>query len=109
MAGFVVTFLVGIVCIFLGASNMQGNISSLHAYHRNRVSEEDRVPFGKQVGLGTIMIGIGIMVFSALSAVTLYTEKDIFLLIGTVLLIGSIIAGLVLSFRAMIKYNTGIF
>jgi hypothetical protein len=109
MAGFMVTFFVGIVCILLGALNMRGNISSLHAYHRNRVSEEDRVPFGKQVGLGTIMIGIGIMVFSALSAVTLYTEKDIFILIGTVLLIGGIVAGLVLSFRAMIKYNKGIF
>ena len=109
MAGNIVTFLVGVICIVLGISNMKGNISSLHAYHRNRVSEEDRIPFGKQVGLGTIIIGIGIIVFSVLSAVTLYTENDIFILLGTVLLIGAIIIGLVISFRAMIKYNKGIF
>ena len=109
MAGTIVTFLVGVVCIVLGISNMRGNISSLHSYHRSRVSEEDRIPFGKQVGLGTIIVGIGIIVFSVLSSVTLYTENDIFILVGTAVLIIGIILGLVISFRAMIKYNKGIF
>ena len=89
--------------------NMRGNISSLHSYHRHRVSEEDRIPFGKQVGLGTIIIGIGIIVFSVLLSVTLYTENDIFALIGTALLIMGLVIGLVISFRAMQKYNKGIF
>ena len=109
MAGNIVTFLVGVVCIVLGISNMRGNISSLHSYHRSRVSEEDRIPFGKQVGLGPIIVGIGIIVFSVLSSVTLYTENDIFILVGTAVLIIGIILGLVISFRAMIKYNKGIF
>ena len=109
MAGNIFTFLVGVVCIVLGISNMRGNISSLHSYHRSRVSEEDRIPFGKQVGLGTIIVGIGIIVFSVLSSVTLYTENDIFILVGTAVLIIGIILGLVISFRAMIKYNKGIF
>ena len=109
MVEYIVAFLVGVVCIVLGISNMRGNISSLHSYHRHRVSEEDRIPFGKQVGLGTMIIGIGIIIFSVMSAVTLYTENDIFILLGTVLLIGTIIIGLVISFRAMIKYNKGIF
>ena len=109
MAGNIVAFLVGVVCIVLGISNMRGNISSLHSYHRHRVSEEDRIPFGKQVGLGTIIVGIGIIVFGVLSSVTLYTENDIFILVGTAFLIIGIILGLVISFRAMIKYNKGIF
>ena len=109
MAGNIVTLLVGVVCIVLGISNMRGNISSLHSYHRSRVSEEDRIPFGKQVGLGIIIVGIGIIVFSVLSSVTLYTENDIFILVGTAILIIGIILGLVISFRAMIKYNKGIF
>ncbi len=109
MAGNIVTFLVGVVCIVLGISNMRGNISSLHSYHRSRVSEEDRIPFGKQVGLGIIIVGIGIIAFSVLSSVTLYTENDIFILVGTAILIIGIILGLVISFRAMIKYNKGIF
>ena len=109
MAGNIVAFLVGALCIVLGISNMRGNISTLHSYHRNRVSEEDRIPFGKQVGLGTIIIGIGIIIFSVLSAVTLYTENNIFTLIGTAVLIVGIIVGLIISFKAMIKYNKGIF
>ena len=109
MAGNIVTFLVGVVCIVLGISNMRGNISSLHSYHRHRVSEEDRIPFGKQVGLGTIIIGIGIIIFSVLSSITLYTENNIFILVGTAFLIVGIILGLVMSFRAMIKYNKGVF
>ena len=109
MAGNIVTFLVGVVCIVLGISNMRGNISSLHSYHRNRVSEEDRIPFGKQVGLGTIIIGIGVMLFSALSSITLYTENDLFILVGTAFLIIGIVLGMIISFRAMIKYNKGIF
>ena len=109
MAGNIVTFLVGVVCIVLGVSNMRGNISTLHSYHRHRVSEEDRIPFGKQVGLGTMVIGVGIIIFSVLSTVTLYTENNIFILIGTAVLIVGFVAGLIISFKAMIKYNKGIF
>lgn len=109
MTSNIATFIVGIICIAIGISNMRGNISSLHSYHRSRVSEEDRIPFGKQVGLGMIIIGTGIIVFSILSSVSLYTENDILILAGTVLLVISLIIGLVISFRAMIKYNKGIF
>ena len=105
----IVTFLIGVIGIVLGISNMRGNISTLHSYHRHRVSEEDRIPFGKQVGLGTMVIGVGIIIFSVLSTVTLYTENNIFTLIGTAVLIVGIIVGLIISFKAMNKYNKGIF
>ena len=108
MPAFIVTTLVGVVCIVLGISNMKGNISSLHSYHRSRVSEEDRIPFGRMVGLGTFIIGAAIIVFSGFSAVTLYTDNEVFTLIGTGILIAGIIVGLVISFKAMIKYNKGI-
>ena len=105
----VLTLVVGVILVVLGVSNMRGNISSLHSYHRHRVSEEDRIPFGRQVGLGTIIIGIGIIVFSGMSAVYRYKENNVFILAGTVILVVCIIVGLVISFRAMIKYNKGIF
>ena len=109
MAGFIVSAIIGIICIILGISNTQGNISSLHYYHRHRVSEEERIPFGKQVGLGTIIIGVGIILFSILSAITLYTESTVFTLIGTAVLITGIVVGMIITFKAMIKYNNGIF
>ena len=109
MASYIAAFIVGIICIGIGISNMQGNISSLHSYHRNRVSQEDRIPFGKKVGLGTIICGCAVIAFSFLSALALYTENQIFSLIGTALLITGLILGLGLSAYAMIKYNKGIF
>ena len=56
-----------------------------------------------------MIIGIGIIIFSVLSTVTLYTENNIFTLIGTAVLIVGIIVGLIMSFKAMNKYNKGIF
>ncbi len=109
MEGFIVSILVGIVCIILGIFNMKGNISSIHSYHRQRVSEEDKIPYGKMVGLGTIIIGCVITVFGILSIITAVTGIEIFTLIGTVIMIAGIVVGLILSFRAMIKYNKGIF
>ncbi len=109
MAAFIVTFFVGVICIVLGISNMMGNLSSLHSYHYHRVSEEDRLPFGRRVGLGTVIIGGGITLFSALSAVALIAEKQILSMIGTVMMLVSIVVGMILSFCAMIKYNKGIF
>ena len=109
MPAFIVTLIVGVICIVLGALNMRGNISSIHSHHRQRVKEEDKTPFGKGVGLGTIIIGVAIIIFGILSAITLYTDNQSFVLAGVVILIVGIIIGLILSFRAMIKYNKGIF
>ena len=99
----------GIVICVLGIRNMQGDISTLHSYHRNRVSEEDVKPMGKLVGLGTIIIGIAVIVYSILLFVTMKTALDIFTFVGTAILIVGIVAGLVLNVYAMKKYNGGIF
>ena len=74
MLGAIVTAIVGIVCIVLGFSNRKGNINSLHSYHRERVSEEDRLPFGKAVGLGTIIIGVALIVNGALTAAAILAD-----------------------------------
>lgn len=109
MPAFVISAAVGIICIVLGISNMRGNISSIHSYHRNRVSEEDRLPFGRLVGLGTVIVGIAVVIFSILSAVTLIADNNIFIIIGTPVLLLGIALGLVISIYAMIKYNKGVF
>lgn len=109
MAGFIVSFLVGGLCVALGISNMLGNISSIHFYHRHRVSDENKSRFGKKIGLGSVIIGGAIMIFSALSIVTLYTKNNLFTIIGMIILVISIIVGIALNIYAMIKYNKGIF
>ena len=104
-----VTIGLGILIIIIGIVNMTGNISSLHSYHRHRVSEEDRKPFGKIVGLGTVIIGLGCIAFGVLSLIGEKSEQELFVLLGTGVLLVGITVGLIISFYAMNKYNHGIF
>ena len=102
-------FAIGIVLCVIGAINMSGNISSLHSYHRHRVTPENVKPFGRLVGSGTALIGLSIIAFGVFMIAYEKTQLDVLLWIGTALLIACIVAGLGISFYAMIKYNKGIF
>ena len=109
MAAFITVSGLGILVSILGIINMTGNISSLHWYHRQRVSEENRKPFGKLVGLGTLIIGLSMIVFGILFLIFEQTQLQAFVVIGVIELIVSIIVGMIVSFYAMKKYNGGIF
>ena len=109
MVAFITILGVGILISVLGIINMTGNISSLHWYHRQRMTEEDRKPFGKLVGIGTLVIGLSVTVFGVLFMVFEQTQLELYVIIGTVELITGIIVGTIISFYAMKKYNGGIF
>jgi len=109
MAAFITVSGLGILVSILGIINMTGNISSLHWYHRQRVTEENRKPFGKLVGLGTLIIGLSMIVFGILFLIFEQTQLQAFVVIGVIELIVSIIVGMFVSFYAMKKYNGGIF
>ena len=109
MTTFITVAGLGLLVSVLGIVNMTGNISSLHWYHRQRVTEENRKPFGRLVGLGTLVIGVSMIFYSALTFVAEITKNDIFTIFGSILLILGIVLGLGLNFYAMIKYNKGIF
>ena len=109
MSAFLTVLGLGILVSILGIINMTGNISSLHWYHRQRVTEENRKPFGKLVGLGTLIIGLSMIVFGILFLIFEQTQLQAFVVIGVIELIVSIIVGMFVSFYAMKKYNGGIF
>lgn len=109
MTEFITTLVVGILVSVLGIINMTGNISSLHRYHRHRVSEENKKPFGRLVGLGTLIVGVALMVFGGLMFVFEQTALQIILVIAPIILIAGVVVGLAISFYAMKKYNGGIF
>ena len=109
MDNFFVPGILGVILIVLGIMNMKGNISSLHWYHRQRVTEENIKPFGKLVGLGTLIIGIALVISGILFWISEVTATELWLIIGCVITVVGIVVGLVLSFYAMIKYNKGIF
>lgn len=109
MAEFITMIGLGILVSILGIINMSGNISTIHWYHRKRVSEENVKPFGKLVGAGTFIIGIAFVIFGILQFISVQMKLDVLLIIGTVEIIAGVVVGLGLSFYAMIKYNKGIF
>lgn len=105
MRDFIITSLLGLFVSILGIINISGNISTLHWYHRQRVAEENRKPFGKLIGFGTLVMGIALIIFSVLTL----TKINALIILGTILLIAAFIVGMALSIYAMIKYNRGIF
>ena len=109
MAAVITVSGLGILICIIGMINMTGNISSLHWYHRQRVTEGDRKPFGKLVGLGTLIIGLSMIVFGILLLIFEQTQLTALVIVGVIELIVSIIVGTVISFYAMKKYNGGIF
>ena len=60
------------------------------------------IPFGKKVGIGSIIIGIAIIIAGTFSILNYTYISNVILGIG-------LIIGCILIFYAMLKYNKGIF
>lgn len=109
MAEFLVPFGLGILCIVIGISNMRGNISMLHSYHRKRVAEEDWLPMGRKVGIGTITVGVTVMLYSVLTVLPAYESSRALQIVSDAVMTVGLVAGLGISGWAIIKYNKGLF
>lgn len=93
---------IGTIISVLGIFNLRGNIGSIHWYNRRKVSKEDQLPYCRCVGLGTLLIGVAMIVAGVLQALFSVEAGAVVILIG-------IIIGLVLILYAQFKYNKGIF
>ena len=85
--GAAIGILVGVACIVIGILNSKGNISMLHSYHRNNVSEENKLPFGKLVGCGMIIVGVALIAYGALFIPAELEKNELYLNIGNIYLI----------------------
>ena len=100
----------GLVIIILGAFNLKGNIASIHWYNRRKVTRENQLPYCRLVGLGSVIIGAGMLLSAAVqiffSAAIGYESAA---LIGAALTVAGMAVGLVLILIAQFKYNKGLF
>ena len=101
--------IVAAIVIALGIVNMTGNISTLHRYHRNRVAPEDIKPFGKLIGLGTVLCGVGIAVYAPLAYLADKNGLSALGTVGYVVLGVFLVVGIAIALFAIKKYNHGIF
>lgn len=109
MAAFLILIAVGVIFVILGISNMKGNIHSIHWYHRQRVTEENKAVFGKWMGAGMMSCGAGIILFGVLSILAELTAQPLFITVGSYLTIVGLAVGIGIFIHTTIKYNKGIF
>ena len=99
--GNVILLFLGVIISVMGVVNIKGNISTIHAYNRRKVKEEDIPKYGKAVGTGTLVMGISLVLGFIAS---LWSEE----MITYIILIG-VLVGLGFILYGQFKYNGGIF
>ena len=109
MLGNIISAAVGVLCVVIGISHCRGNLSLLHSYHIERVSQENRLPLGKRVGLGAIITGASIIAQSVLATVSIITQEKIYSVIGNAVLAAGLFVGIAIMLLSINKYNKGIF
>ncbi|MBR3374298.1 MAG: DUF3784 domain-containing protein [Firmicutes bacterium] len=66
--GCIVEGLVGLLCIVLGVLLWKKQmISILHDYHHKHVKQKDIPAYTKQIGIGLILVGAGILITGVLN------------------------------------------
>ncbi len=109
METIIVPGILGLMITVIGIVNMTGNISTLHWYHRSHVKEEDRLPFGRMIGKGTIIIGLTLIVNACFEYAAARSGNASPGTIGGIILTAGLALGSVLIIWALFKYNKGIF
>lgn len=92
----------GTILTVLGIFNMCGNIGSIHWYNRRKVTKENQKAYCMVVGLGTLIIGVCLIVAGIIQALIGIEPSAVIMVIG-------ILVGLTLVLYAQFKYNRGLF
>ena len=98
---YIAMLILGVFISALGIVNIMGNISTIHAYNRRKVREEDVLKYGKAVGTGTLIIGTSFVVGFAVSFISE--------LLMAIIILPAVIIGLGFILYGQFKYNHGIF
>ena len=92
----------GAIISSLGIFNLRGNIGSIHWYNRRKVTKENQLPYCRCVGLGTLIVGLS-MILSGIVQAFAGIE------VGGIIIVVGFMVGLALIVYAQFKYNKGIF
>lgn len=91
--------LVGIFLIYIGYQiGWKENIRFLHGYHYVNVSEENRRPFTKKMGIGGVLVGVGIFVMPMINGLIGFEW-------GYYIGLAVMAVGVILMVYTVIRYN----
>lgn len=96
-----ILLILGLFISALGIVNIKGNISTIHSYNRRKVKEEDVPKYGKVVGIGTLIMGVSLI----LGCIVLFWSEEAM----AVIILPAVIVGLGFILYGQFKYNGGIF
>lgn len=100
--GVIIEFAVGAICVILGLLLwIRRKVSLLHDYHYRNVRKEDLPAYTRQMGIGLILIGAGIMITGLLNLA--YSS------LWWILLAAGFVSGITVLYRAQKKYNGSVF
>lgn len=92
----------GAIISSLGIFNLRGNIGSIHWYNRRKVTKENQLPYCRCIGLGTLIVGLSMILSGIVQA---FAGMEV----GGIIIIVGFMVGLSLIVYAQFKYNKGIF
>ena len=99
-----IMFAAGAVILGVGIAVFRGRTNLIHDYHQENVKPEDRLRYGRAMGVGLLVLAAALL-SSGILALCLTEGSKIPLLA----LFGGIAVSIVLLIRAQRKYNGGIF
>lgn len=98
----IILLVLGLFITVTGIINMTGNISTVHSYNRRKVTEKDVPKYGKAIGLGTLIIGVSLVVAFVMTVLELEIAIPF-------VIIPALVVGLAFILYAQFKYNKGLF
>lgn len=98
-------FILGAVCIALGIVCQTGNLSLIKRRHRKRVAPQNRLAYGRLVGIGSILLGVGFLVSGVLFLLAELKTNPALETAGGIGIIISAVIGSAFMLSATIKYN----
>ena len=101
----IITIVVGIVCIVIGALNGKGNISMLHSYHIDNIKEEDKLPFGREIDVAMFIVGGSLLINGLFAIIADVLTDEMYLGIGMGIMGVGLVVGIALAFKTIKKYN----
>lgn len=90
------------VCIIGWVIWKKQKINFIHSYHYSKINEQNKPLYTKQIGKGTLLIGLALMFMGLIN----FATNSFY---GWFAFGAGFVSGIILIIRAQIKYNRGIF